>query len=76
MGDRTIRILAVPGSVRPGSFTLKALNLVVDEGIESRIRSVARNLLDYIHGHICPKMALEEMVRTGETQWMERLCGD
>ena len=34
-----------------------------DEKIEKRIRSVATNLIDYIQGHICPRIALEEMVR-------------
>ncbi len=36
-----------------------------DEAVEKRIRSVATNLIDYIHGHICPRIALEEMVRGG-----------
>jgi len=35
----------------------------LDEATEKRIRSVATNLLNYIHNHICPKIALEEMVR-------------
>ncbi len=34
-----------------------------DERIERRIRSLATNLLDYIHDSICPKIALEQMVR-------------
>ncbi len=37
----------------------------LDEGIEKRIRGLATSLLDYIHGHICPRIALEEMVRKG-----------
>lgn len=32
---------------------------------EKRIRRVATNLIDYIEGNICPRMALEEMVRGG-----------
>lgn len=35
----------------------------LDAGVEKRIRSVAANLIDYIHGNICPRMALEEIVR-------------
>ncbi len=35
----------------------------VDPNTEIRIRSVATNLIDYIHGNICPRVALEEMVR-------------
>ena len=37
----------------------------LDEGIEKRIRSVATNLVDYIRGSICPRIALEQMVREG-----------
>jgi len=35
----------------------------LDAAIEKRIRKAATNLIDYIHNHICPKIALEEMVR-------------
>jgi len=35
----------------------------LDEKIEKRIRSVAENLIGYIHDHICPRFALESMVR-------------
>ena len=34
-----------------------------DEAIEKRIRGVATNLVDYIHQNMCPRIALEEMVR-------------
>ncbi len=34
-----------------------------DEAVEKRIRKLPTTLLDYIHNHICPKIALEEMVR-------------
>ncbi|MEE9170498.1 MAG: NADPH-dependent oxidoreductase, partial [bacterium] len=36
-----------------------------DEAIEKRIRGVATNLLHYIHDNLCPRIALEEMVRGG-----------
>ncbi|MFQ5750633.1 MAG: NADPH-dependent FMN reductase [bacterium] len=35
----------------------------LDGKTEARIRRVATNLIDYIKGYICPKIALEEMVR-------------
>lgn len=35
----------------------------LDVGVERRIRSVAANLIDYIQGNICPRMALEEIAR-------------
>ncbi|MBI5083919.1 MAG: NAD(P)H-dependent oxidoreductase [Acidobacteria bacterium] len=40
----------------------------VDAEVEKRIRSVATNLIEYARGSICPRIALEAMVRgaTGE----------
>ena len=35
----------------------------LDQATEERIRGVATKLLDYIKGSICPRVALEEMVR-------------
>lgn len=35
----------------------------VDAAVEKRIRGVATSLLDYVQGSICPRMALEQMVR-------------
>jgi FMN reductase len=37
----------------------------LDPGVEKRIRSVALNLIDYIHGAICPRVAMEAMARGG-----------
>lgn len=41
----------------------------LDANAEKFIRTAARNLLDYIHGHICPAVTLEAMTRQakGET---------
>ena len=47
----------------------------LDESTEKRIRGLAGNLLDYIKGNICPRLALEEMTRRGEVDWMRR-CAD
>jgi len=38
----------------------------LDAGIEKRIRGLAIGLLDYIYDSICPRLALEAMVREGE----------
>ena len=46
----------------------------LEESIEKRIRGLATNLLDYIRGSICPRVALEEAVRRGEMQWMKRVA--
>jgi NAD(P)H-dependent FMN reductase len=36
---------------------------IADEGTEKRIRGVATNLVDYVRRNICPRIALESMVR-------------
>ena len=38
----------------------------LDSAIEKRIRGGATNLINYIHNHICPKAALEDMVRKNQ----------
>jgi FMN reductase len=38
----------------------------LDERIEKRVRSVASNLMNYIKNYLCPRVALEQLVR--ETQ--------
>lgn len=35
----------------------------LDEKVEKRIRGIATQLVDYINNNICPRFALEEMVR-------------
>ena len=35
----------------------------LDEAVERRIRRTATSLLDYLHRHVCPSIALEAMVR-------------
>jgi FMN reductase len=35
----------------------------IDEKMEKTIRGLAHSLLDYIHSNLCPRTALEEMVR-------------
>jgi FMN reductase len=37
----------------------------LDEKTEARIRALSTHLLDYIHTNVCPRMALETMVRVG-----------
>ncbi len=56
--------------VLPGSVSVAGVRKAFDEqgncldpGIEQRVRSVAANLLDYIRENICPRLALEAMVR-------------
>jgi FMN reductase len=45
----------------------------VDEAIEKMVRGVGTNLVEYIRGHICPQVALEEMMRRGPAlNWTPR----
>ncbi len=56
--------------VLPGPVSIAGVQQVFDDDgscrdaeIEGRIRGVATKLIDYIRGNICPRVALEEMVR-------------
>ena len=58
--------------VLPGPVSVAGVQQVFDdqgrclqEEIEKRIRGVATNLIDYIHSNICPRVALEQLVREG-----------
>lgn len=68
----------VGGIVLPGPVSVAGVQQLfddegrcLDEAIEKRIRGLARGLVDYIQENLCPRMALEEMTRRGETQWMQ-----
>jgi len=70
----------VGGIVLPGPVSVAGVQRLfdddgncVDESTEKRVRGLATNLLDYIRGSICPRVALEEAVRRGEIQWMKRV---
>lgn len=59
-----IGALVLPGPVSvAGVQQLFQNGVCTDAATEKRIRALAHTLLDYIHGFICPKIALEEMVR-------------
>ncbi len=56
--------------VLPGPVSVAGVHALFDEeghcldsAVEQRIRSVATSLLDYIEAYICPRVALEAMVR-------------
>ena len=56
--------------VLPGPVSVAGIQKLFDEqgrcldaAVEKRIRGVATNLLHYIHENICPRVALEEVVR-------------
>ena len=63
----------VGGIVLPGPVSVANVRQVFDEegrcrdeGVEKLLRGVATNLMDYVRQNICPRIALEAIVR-GET---------
>lgn len=43
----------------------------LDPATEKNIRGLAASLLDYVHNNVCPRVAMEEFVRSGSTEWMK-----
>ena len=58
-------VLPGPVSVANVQRVFDAEGHCLDPGVEKRVRSVALNLIDYIHGAICPRVAMEAMARGG-----------
>ena len=63
----------VGGLVLPEPVSVAQVNTVfdeegrcLDEAVEKRIRGVATRMIDHIQQTVCPKIALEEMVRSGQ----------
>jgi len=56
-------VLPGPVSVANVHRMFDAEGNCLDAGVEKRVRSVAVNLIDYIRGSICPRIAMEAMVR-------------
>ena len=57
-------VLPGPVSVANVNRLFDAQGNCLDAGVEKRIRSVAVNLIDYIRGSICPRIAMEAMARS------------
>ncbi len=58
--------------VLPGPVSVAGVHKVfddeghcLDQAIEKMVRGVATNLIEYIRGSVCPRVALEEMMRQG-----------
>ncbi|MFQ5676116.1 MAG: NADPH-dependent FMN reductase [bacterium] len=56
-------VLPGPVSIAGVQHFFDAHGHCTDEKVEQRIRGLATNLLDYIKQNICPRLALEQMVR-------------
>jgi len=68
MNESGIRVAVILGSVRPGKQQAFAEDgSFLDPAVEKSVRGVATGLIDYLHRHVCPRMALEAMVREGAT---------
>ncbi len=59
-------VLPGPVSVAEVRKAFDSKGTPLDTGIEKRVRGLAVGLLDYIRDTICPRLALEAMVREGE----------
>jgi len=47
----------------------------LDAATDKNIRGLANNLLDYLHNNVCARVAMEEFVRSGSTEWMKHWAG-
>ncbi|MBI4164962.1 MAG: NAD(P)H-dependent oxidoreductase [Acidobacteria bacterium] len=43
----------------------------LDPATEKNIRGLATSMLDYVHNNVCARVAMEEFVRSGSTEWMK-----
>ncbi len=59
-------VLPLPISVANVQKVFSPDGRVLDPNVEKAVRSVATNLLNYIHANICPAVTLERLLRTGE----------
>jgi FMN reductase len=57
--------LPLPVSIANVQRVFDAKGRSLDPAVEKLIRSVATNLLDYIHQNLCPKVVLERLLREG-----------
>jgi chromate reductase len=58
-------VLPAPVSVANVRTVFDEEGNCLDKSVEKRIRSAATHLIDYIQQNICPRVALEAMVRSG-----------
>ena len=63
--------IVLPGSVSVAGVrgAFDAEGTCTDEATEKALRGVAGALMEFIEDYVCPKYALEEMVRSGGTPW-------
>ncbi len=58
-------VLPTPISVANVRSVFDAAGRPTDPGAESMIRGLARSLMEYLHGNVCPRVTLERLMREG-----------
>lgn len=60
-------VLPLPVSVANVQKVFDSKGNPLDPAVESHVRSVATNLINYLHQHVCPAITLERILREGMT---------
>ncbi len=58
-------VLPTPISVANVQAVFNAEGQVLDPNVEYMIRGLAKTLMEYIHGNVCPRVTLERLMRDG-----------
>jgi FMN reductase len=58
-------VLPTPISVANVQSVFDAQGHVLDPNVEYMIRGLARTLMEYLHGNVCPRVTLERLMREG-----------
>jgi FMN reductase len=58
-------VLPTPVSVANVQSVFDTAGHITNPGIETTIRGVASNVMEYIHGNVCPRVTLERLMRQG-----------
>ena len=58
-------VLPTPISVANVQSLFDQSGRILDPKLEQVIRGVARNVMEYLHGHVCPRITLERLMREG-----------
>ena len=58
-------VLPTPVSVANVQSVFDTAGRITNPGIETTIRGVASNVMEYIHGNVCPRVTLERLMRQG-----------
>ena len=63
--------IVLPGAVSIGGVqgAFDSDGTCTDKGVEESLRRLAESLLDFMKEYVCPKYALEAMVRGDSTPW-------